>query len=148
MPFEFEQGLNIVYNDSVVDMNEDLRDYEADGLRVTAVISNAVPLDLEATLVPVGVDGKVLDHISVDKVAVAAARSGEGLTVDAAAVDSEVTINVKFQNPADLKKLDRLRFRVAAAANAPQGGALRSDQFIQVKDMRLRLTGQIIGNFN
>lgn len=148
VPFEFEQGLSIVYNDSVVDMNEDLRDYEADGLCVTAVISNAVPLDLEATLVPVGVDGKVLDHISVDKVAVAAARSGEGLTVDGAAVDSEVTINVKFQNPADLKKLDRLRFRVAAAANAPQGGALRSDQFIQVKDMRLRLIGQIIGNFN
>lgn len=148
VPFEFNRGLSIVYNDSVVDMNEDLRDYEADGLRVTAVISNAVPLDLEATLIPVGLDGEVLDDIVVDKAAVAAARSEAGLTPAESAVESEVVINVKFNNPADLKKLDRLRFRVAAAANAPQGGALRSDQYLQVKDMRLRLTGQIIGNFN
>lgn len=148
VPFEFEQGLNIVYNDSVVDMNEDLRDYEADGLQVTAVVTNAVPLDLTATLIPVDVDGEVLADVQVDKVDVAAAGTQQGLTVEQAATDTEIVINVKFARPADLRRLDRLRFRVAAAANAPQGGELRSDQYLQVKDMRLRLTGQIIGNFN
>ena len=29
--FTFNNGLNIVYNDSVTGMNKDLKDYEADG---------------------------------------------------------------------------------------------------------------------
>ena len=148
MPFDFNAGLRIIYNDSVDNMNEDLQDFEADGLAVTATVHNTIPLELMATLVPIGVDGKELTGVSVSKATVASAKAEAGKSMEENAVDSELKIEIKFNNPADLKKLDRLRFNINAEAINAEGGTLYSDQYLKVNDMRLRLTGQIIGNFN
>ena len=148
VPFDFNAGLRIIYNDSVDNMNEDLQDFEADGLAVTATVHNTIPLELMATLVPIGVDGKELTGVSVSKATVASAKAEAGKSMEENAVDSELKIEIKFNNPADLKKLDRLRFNINAEAINAEGGTLYSDQYLKVNDMRLRLTGQIIGNFN
>ena len=50
VPLSFEQGLNIVYNDSIQDLNKDLNDLDKVGLKNVKVIlsvDNAIPLKLQ-----------------------------------------------------------------------------------------------------
>ncbi len=148
VPFSFENGLNVVYTDSVDGLNEDIKDYAADGLVITGEIYNAIPLQLDATAVPVGVDGQVIPgiHVTTAKVDAAAIEAG---TLEEKAKSTNVEIEMTLDNPDDLKLLDRLRLRISAKGVQEQGnGALTSDQYLQVKNLRLKLKGNIIGNFN
>lgn len=138
IPFVFDEGLCIVYNDSITDLHKDLQDYQAEGVVATADILSTVPLDLMATIEPVGIDEKVIESISVTP-AVVKAGNAEG-------VSTPVEISITLKNPADLQKLDRLRFRITASAS--ESDVLTSEQYIQVKDLRLKLTGPVIANFN
>ena len=139
VPFEFDAGLKIVYTDSIVDIHDDLEDYEADSAAVSAVIENSVPLELDLELVPIGVDGAELTCIHVDKVKVAPA---EGDTPK----NSEVYINIRLDNRSDLKKLDQLLIRISA--NSINNGKLNSQQYVQAKDIRLILKGQVVCDLN
>ncbi len=143
VPFAFNEGLRIVYTDSVTDMHKDLKDFAAEGLEVKAEILNAVPLQLNATLEPLDTKGNIIESIDVTPVTIAPASvTGEEEV-------STVKILLTLNNPNDLKKVDALRFRVTAEGVQSGGvGALRSDQYIEVKDMRLKLKGQVIGDFN
>lgn len=138
IPFRFNSGLKIVYNDSITDLNEDLKDYEADGVKLTADVVNAIPLDLTARLIPVGKDGKEIPGI---KVTPAAIRAG-----DAQGVTTPIEIAVKLENRADLKKLDMIKFRIEAAAAGQ--GEFTSKQWLQVKDVRIKLMGTVTADFN
>ena len=138
VPFVFEEGLRIVYSDSITDLHKDLQDYQAKGVVITANILNTIPLDLTATIEPVGIDEKVIESIQVSP-AVVNAGSAEGVL-------TPVEISITLNNPADLQKIDRLRFRITASASA--NDALTSQQYIQVQDLRLKLTGPIIADFN
>lgn len=154
VPFTFNNGLNIVYNDSVTGMNKDLKDYEADGLVVTANIFNAVPLDLTATVIPVDVNGRVINEIVVSEANVAPAQPKSVLAneaeVTATGVETPVQINMTLTDPKALKRLDVLRLRIQAAGTqtAGQKAVLSSLQYIKVKDIRLKLKGQIVADFN
>lgn len=153
VPFSFESGLRIVYTDSVTDMNKDLKDYQAEGAIVTADIENAVPLDLLATVEPLDVSGKVINGIDVDTVSVAAAAAASDLSSDAAiaasAKTTSVVLTMKLTDPALFSQLDRLRFRInAAAGQNTASGTLSSKQYIIVKNMRIKLTGNVTANFN
>lgn len=135
-------------------MNKDLKDYEADGLVVTANIFNAVPLDLTATVIPVDVNGRVISEIVVSEANVAPAQPKSVLAneaeVTATGVETPVQINMKLTNPKALKRLDVLRLRIQAAGTqtAGQKAVLSSLQYIKVKDIRLKLKGQIVADFN
>lgn len=153
VPFTFESGLNIVYTDSVTDMNDDLKDYQAEGAIVTAEIENAVPLDLLASVEPLDVNGKIISGITVTSVSVPAASIATDLSSDAAiaasATTTPVELTMTLSTPALLSQLDRLRFRVnAAAGQSTSTGTLSSKQYIIVKNMRIKLTGNITANFN
>ncbi|MBR5531643.1 MAG: hypothetical protein IKU63_09115 [Bacteroidaceae bacterium] len=138
VPFVFEEGLRIVYSDSITDLHKDLQDYQAKGVVITANILNTIPLDLTATIEPVGIDNKVIESIQVSP-AVVNAGNAEGVL-------TPVEISITLNNPADLQKIDRLRFRITASASA--NDALTSQQYIQVQDLRLKLTGPVIADFN
>ena len=138
VPFVFEEGLRIVYSDSITDLHKDLQDYQAKGVVVTANILNTIPLDLAASIEPVGTDNKVIESIQVSP-AIVRAGNAEGVL-------TPVEISITLNNPADLQKIDRLRFRITASASA--NDALTSQQYIQVQDLRLKLTGPVIADLN
>ncbi|MGM9840830.1 MAG: hypothetical protein ACI31D_01365, partial [Candidatus Limisoma sp.] len=50
IPFEFNHGLSILYRDTTDCMNDDLKDYQASGVTVTAEAKNTVPLELTVEL--------------------------------------------------------------------------------------------------
>ncbi len=147
VPFAFEEGLCIVYTDSVTDMNEDLKDFAADNLAVTANILNAIPLQLEATVEALDVKGNVIEGIKVTPATIAPAAKGGGAKTEAKT--SSVEIGLKLMDGNLLKQVNTLRFRIVAKGMEDQNGAyLTSNQYIKVEDVRLKLKGQVVGDFN
>lgn len=143
LPFEVNKGMRIVYNDSITGMHEDLQDYEADGLVITADMASTIPLELVATIEPVGLDGKVIPSIRVESARVAPGNTGQEKV-------SSIVIRMTLTDRADLKKLDLLRFKVSAEAINEDSHANRfvSSQYLQVRNLRLKLAGSIVGDFN
>ncbi len=139
VPFEFNAGTTIVYTDSVTGMNEDLKDYQASGLELTADAVNLVPMALEVSVEPVDTEGRVIPEISVSTAQVAAASGLQPAT-------TPVVLTLLASDPAAVSRLDRLRFRVTAVSEAE--GELRSDQYFYFDNLRLRLKGQVVGDFN
>ena len=142
VPFQFNSGLKIVYRDSTNSLNEDLQDYQAEGLAIKATAYSTVPLDLSATVYPVDVNGNEISSIQVDKVMIKA--STDGTTEQA----TEMEISVKLTNPKDLQKVDRFRFRVSADATTQSNLSLNSQQYLRFENVRLKLTGKVIADFN
>ena len=141
VPFQFNSGLTIVYRDSTNSLNDDLQDYQAEGLAIKAKAYSTVPLDLAATVYPVDVNGNEIPSIQVDEVKIDA--SNDGTTEKA----TELEIAVKLTNPKDLQKVDRFRFRVSADANQ-DNLSLNSKQYLRFENVRLKLKGQVIADFN
>jgi len=139
VPFVFDSGMKIVYNDSIDGMNKDLKDYEADGVTITAEILNTIPLDLLAKIVPVDVDGNPLPGITVNDANVAAAQNGQPTSTN-------IELTITLANRSDLRLLDKLRFRIEALS--VDSDSLSSDQYLIVKDIRLKLNGQVTADFN
>ena len=142
VPFQFNSGLKIVYRDSTNSLNDDLEDYQAEGLVVKATAYSTVPLDLSATVYPVDVNGNEIPGIQVDNVMIKA--STDGTTEQA----TEMEISVKLTNPKDLQKVDRFRFRVSADATTQSNLSLNSQQYLRFENVRLKLTGKVIADFN
>ncbi len=142
VPLEFNKGLKIVYTDSIKDLNKDLYKYQADGAIITANILSTIPLDLKAHLIALDINGNEIKEIKISDAIVKSGTANGTITA--------VELDASFSSPSDLSRIDKLQFRVDAEANIPEGSksALVSTQYLQVKDMRLRLKGQVIGNFN
>ncbi len=142
VPFQFDKGLTIVYNDSTDSMSEDLEDYQAEGLMLKATAQNTIPLDLVATITAYDVDGNVVPGIKFSEIKVPA---GDGTNVK----EKEVEISATLEEPSLLQKMDRLKFSVKAANDVNgQVHELCSTQYLRFADVRLYLTGKVIGDFN
>lgn len=139
VPFNFDRGLKIVYNDSIDGMNDDLEDYEADGVTITANVLNTVPLDLVAKIVPADINGQPIPGITVNDATIAAARDGQE-------TETPIELRVVLANRSDLRLLDKFRFRIEALS--VDSDMLTSEQYIHVNDIRLKLDGQVTADFN
>lgn len=154
VPFVFNGGLRVVYRDSVDSMNDDLKDYEAEGLLVTADIFNAIPLTLTVDADPLDVNGQVIDGITVTSATVAPAAlvsdPADEAAIDAAAVTTPIELDIQLSDPALLRRVDRLRFRIDAESfnSSTDSGVLSSKQYLLVNNMRLKLKGSVVTNFN
>lgn len=143
-PFEFNEGLVIVYSDSTESVNEDLQDYAAEGARLTATAANTIPLDLVLRVEARDISGRPLDGVTFSTASIAA-----GNDASATPVTTEVTVEADLAEPADLRKIDTFIFRIeAAAGESTQSHKLLSDQYVQLTDVRIRLKGQVTADFN
>ena len=145
VPFEFKNGVTIVYTDETDGMNEDLKDYAADGIQISAEAENTIPLDLKATISAYDMNGNLIPGIQFEEVDV---KAGGG--TDATAVTTALTIKATLTDPNLLKKLDKLEFKINAASEATSNAThkLVSTQYVQLKNVKLKLVGQIVADFN
>lgn len=142
VPLEVENGLCIVYRDSTESFGSDLEDFQAHGLQVTGVVASTIPLSILAEATPVDKAGEPIPGIIVDPISIPAT---DGLIEK----QSQITLDITLSDPALLQKVDKLKFSFKAEApNDDQTHALTSKQYLQIKEMRLKLKGQVIGNFN
>lgn len=144
VPFEFNNGLKIVYRDSTNSMNDDLKDYGADGIRVNGTAQNTIPLDLVVTLEAIGLDGKVIPGITFTEAKV---KAGSGdLTKP---TETPIEIEATLSDPTLLSKVDKLIFKVTADnKETTQSHKLISTQYLRVANIKLRLKGAVTADFN
>lgn len=152
VPLSFEQGLNIVYNDSVRDLNKDLSDLDKVILKNAKIIlsvDNAIPLKLQ--LKPENVLIKdvygneltaVKKTIEEDKQYVAESTDGEKTAT------SEVVLSLTSDDTAFLSKIDRICFKLTAVPGSATGVPLKDTQWLKVTSLKLSVPGGVNVDLN
>jgi hypothetical protein len=152
VPLSFEQNLNIVYNDSVQDLNKDLNDLDKVILKkanVLLTVDNAIPLKLQ--LKPENVLIKdvygneltaVKKTIEEDKQYVTESTDGEK------PVTSELVLNLTSEDTAFLSKIDRICFKLTAVPESATGVPLKDTQWLKVTSIKLSVPGGVNVDLN
>lgn len=152
VPLSFEQNLNIVYNDSVQDLNKDLNDLDKVILKkanVLLTVDNAIPLKLQ--LKPENVLIKdvygneltaVKKTIEEDKQYVTESMDGEK------PVTSELVLNLTSEDTAFLSKIDRICFKITAVTGSTTGVPLKDTQWLKITSIKLSVPGGVNVDLN
>lgn len=152
VPLSFEQGLNIVYNDSIQDLNKDLNDLDKVGLKNVKVIlsvDNAIPLKLQLKAENVQIKdvygnelSAVKKTIEEDKQYVAESTDGEKPAT------SELVLNLTSDDTAFLSKIDRICFKLTAVPGSATGVPLKDTQWLKVTSIKLSVPGGVNVDLN
>ena len=113
-PIAFAEDARIVYNDSIEDMNKDLKDLDfAEGtyINVDANVENKVPAHLTVSAYAVDVNGKRMNDVSI-VVSDVVAGSPDGTTP----VVTPLNVKVQQNKPGVLKNVDKLMFTIEGSA--------------------------------
>lgn len=152
VPLSFEQSLNIVYNDSIQDLNKDLNDLDKVGLKNVKVIlsvDNAIPLKLQLKAENVQIKdvygnelSAVKKTIEEDKQYVAESTDGEKPAT------SELVLSLTSDDTAFLSKIDRICFKITAVPGSATGVPLKDTQWLKVTSIKLSVPGGVNVDLN
>lgn len=154
VPFEFDRGLKVVYNDSTESMHSDLKDLSATGtLEVMADAYNTIPLELLVGLKAVDVDG---NELPVEfNTAEAHVLPGDGSTYtmngevkqrSGSEVMTPIKITAKLDDKDLLSRIDKLCFNIHADATG--SNKLVSTQYLKLNNIKIKLNAGVIADFN
>ena len=152
-PLAFAEDAVIEYADDFDGWNDDLDDLElSEGtyVRLTADAQNLVPATLIVEATPLGLEGADISNlieVNVKKGTVKA--SADGLT----AVNSPLEIELREKEKGGLQKLDGLSYKVKGKAShdgtTVTGINLNSEKHtLKLENIKVKLVGKVIGNFN
>ncbi len=131
VPLEFE-NLRIFYNDTIEDLSSDLADItdKVKHLEISAVVDNAIPVDLTLSVEPRNKAGEIISGITLpESVKIEAAPNGNG-TIQSTAVK----ITIKEERDKALQELDKLSIKIEGVnSDSNNDVTLRPDQFIVVR---------------
>lgn len=152
-PLAFAEGAVIEYADDFDGWNDDLDDLElAEGtyLRLTADAQNLVPATLIVEATPLGVNGAdISNQIEVNIKQGTVKASADGVTAETSPLEIELREKVKGA----LQKLDGLSYKVKGKAShdgtTVTGINLNSEKHtLKLENIKVKLVGKVIGNFN
>lgn len=152
-PLAFAENAVIEYADDFDGWNDDLDDLElSEGtyVRLTADAQNLVPATLIVEATPLGLEGTDISNlieVNVKKGTVKA--SADGVT----AVTSPLEIELREKVKGGLQKLDGLSYKVKGKAShdgtTVTGINLNSEKHtLKLENIKVKLVGKVIGNFN
>lgn len=154
VPFEFDHGLKVVYNDSTESMHSDLKDLSATGtLEVMADAYNTIPLELLVGLKAVDVDGNELPVEFNTAEAHVAPGDGSTYTMNGevkqrsgSEVMTPIKITAKLDDKDLLSRIDKLCFNIHADATG--SNKLVSTQYLKLNNIKIKLHAGVIADFN
>lgn len=154
VPFEFDRGLKVVYNDSTESMHSDLKDLSATGtLEVIADAYNTIPLELLVGLKAVDVDGNELPvEFNTAEAHVAPGdgstytMNGEVKECSGSEVMTPIKITAKLDDKDLLSRIDKLCFNIHADATG--SNKLVSTQYLKLNNIKIKLHAGVIADFN
>lgn len=154
VPFEFDRGLKVVYNDSTESMHSDLKDLSATGtLEVMADAYNTIPLELLVGLKAVDVDGNELPVEFNTTEAHVAPGDGSTYTMNGevkqrsgSEVMTPIKITAKLDDKDLLSRIDKLCFNIHADATG--SNKLVSTQYLKLNNIKIKLHAGVIADFN
>ena len=146
-PVAFAEDARIVYNDSIEDMNKDLKDLDfAEGtyINVDANVENKVPAHLTVSAYAVDVNGKRMNDVSI-VVSDVVAGSPDGTTP----VVTPLNVKVQQKKAGVLKNVDKLMFTIEGSAkengNIIEGVTLNAYKHTLVaRDIVVKVVGKMI----
>lgn len=152
-PLAFAEDAVIEYADDFDGWNDDIDDLELAKdtyLRLTADAQNLVPATLIVEATPLGLEGTDISNlieVNVKKGTVKA--SADGVT----AVNSPLEIELREKVKGGLQKLDGLSYKVKGKAShdgtTVTGIILNSEKHtLKLENIKVKLVGKVIGNFN
>ena len=152
-PLAFAEDAVIEYADDFDGWNDDLDELElAEGtyLRLTADAQNLVPATLIVEATPLGVNGAdISNQIEVNIKQGTVKASTDGVT----AVTSPLEIELREKVKGALQKLDGLSYKVKGKASydgtTVTGINLNAEKHtLKLENIKVKLVGKVIGNFN
>lgn len=152
VPLSFEQGLNIVYNDSVQDLNKDLNDLDKVSLKNAKIMlsgDNAIPLKLQLKAENVQIKDVYGNELTAvkktmeeDKQYVTESTDGEKPAT------SELVLSLTSDDTAFLSKIDRICFKITAVPGSATGVPLKDTQWLKVTSVKLSVPGGVNVDLN
>lgn len=152
VPLSFEQGLNIVYNDSVQDLNKDLNDLDKVSLKNAKImlsVDNAIPLKLQLKAENVQIKDVYGNELTAvkktmeeDKQYVTESTDGEKPAI------SELVLSLTSDDTAFLSKIDRICFKITAVPGSATGVPLKDTQWLKVTSVKLSVPGGVNVDLN
>lgn len=152
VPLSFEQGLNIVYNDSVQDLNKDLNDLDKVGLKNVKVIlsvDNAIPLKLQLKAENVQIKDVYGNELSAVKKTIEEDKQYVAESADEEKpATSELVLSLTSDDTAFLSKIDRICFKLTAVPGSATGVPLKDTQWLKVTSIKLSVPGGVNVDLN
>lgn len=152
VPLSFEQGLNIVYNDSVQDLNKDLNDLDKVSLKNAKImlsVDNAIPLKLQLKAENVQIKDVYGNELTAvkktmeeDKQYVTESTDGEKPAT------SELVLSLTSDDTAFLSKIDRICFKITAVPGSATSVPLKDTQWLKVTSVKLSVPGGVNVDLN
>lgn len=153
VPLSFEKGLNIVYSDSIKDLNKDLKDLDKITLKkanIVLTVDNAIPLGLQLKAENVQIKdvyGRELTGVekTIEEGKEYITESGDGETP----ATSEIVLSLTTaDDPGFLSKIDKICFKITAATGATTGVPLKDTQWVKVTSVKLSVPGGVNVDLN
>lgn len=152
-PLAFGENANIVYEDSFTGWNDDIDELDlAEGtyIEVTANVENKVPAYLTVKAYPVDAQGNKIEDKLLIEIPDEVAASTDGTT----AVTTPITMKITPKVKNSLKQLDGLVFRLEGSAKSANGNKVtgislnEKEHTLKLNDIKVKIVGKIIGDFN
>lgn len=152
-PLAFGENANIVYEDSFTGWNDDIDELDlAKGtyIEVTANVENKVPAYLTVKAYPVDAQGNKIEDKLLIEIPDEVAASTDGTT----AVTTPITMKITPKVKNSLKQLDGLVFRLEGSAKSANGNKVtgislnKEKHTLKLNDIKVKIVGKIIGDFN
>lgn len=152
-PLAFGEKANIVYEDSFTGWNDDIDELDlAEGtyIEVTANVENKVPAYLIVKAYPVDAQGNKIEDKLLIEIPDEVAASTDGTT----AVTTPITMKITPKVKNSLKQLDGLVFRLEGSAKSANGNKVTGislnerEHTLKLNDIKVKIVGKIIGDFN
>lgn len=152
-PLAFGENANIVYEDSFTGWNDDIDELDlAKGtyIEVTANVENKVPAYLTVKAYPVDAQGNKIEDKLLVEIPDEVAASTDGTT----AVTTPITMKITPKVKNSLKQLDGLVFRLEGSAKSANGNKVTGislnerEHTLKLNDIKVKIVGKIIGDFN
>lgn len=152
VPLSFEQGLNIVYNDSVQDLNKDLKDLDKVSLKkanVLVTVDNAIPLKLQLKPENVLIKDVYGNELSAVKKTIEEDKQYVAESADEEKpATSELVLSLTSDDTAFLSKIDRICFKLTAVPGSATGVPLKDTQWLKVTSIKLSVPGGVNVDLN
>lgn len=146
IPLSFGSGLKIVYEETIDDFDLDLEDVDIKKAIISITADNTIPLKMEIkneNVSALDVNGNKITDINVTvEGTITESKDGKSIAT------SQLNINLVSTKEGAIGKLDGLFFKVTAVPGQATDVQLLSSQWMQLKDMKLKIPNGIKVDLN
>ena len=146
IPLSFGSGLKIVYEETNDDFDLDLEDVDIKKAIISITADNTIPLKMEIkneNVSALDVNGNKITDINVTvEGTITESKDGKSIAT------SQLNINLVSTKEGAISKLDGLFFKVTAVPGQATDVQLLSSQWMQLKDMKLKIPNGIKVDLN